>query len=253
VNTQLSNVDVPTPDGAADAYLVRPGERGRYPAVLLYMDAFGPRPRLAEMAERIAGEGYVVLVPNVFYRHGRAPLVDLEDLQRPENRSTMFDKLRPVMASLTPELAVRDAGGYLDYLAGLDCTDGGPVGITGYCMGGALALRTAAAHPDRVAAVASFHGGRLATDAPDSPHLLADRLTAELYFGHADHDHSMTPEQIRTLEQALDAAGVSYRSEVYPGAQHGFTMADTAAYDEAGTERHWTELLGLLDRRLAKA
>lgn len=252
----LSTVDVPTSDGTADAYLVQPDQHNRFdqsgplPAVLFYMDAFGPRPRLAEMAERIAAAGYVVLIPNVLYRHGRAPLVDLVDLMRPENRAHMFDQLGPMMASLTPELAMRDAGAYLDYLQASDLTDGGPVGITGYCLGGTLAFRTAGAYGDRVAVAASFHGGRLATDAPDSPHLLADQATAELYFGHADADHSMPAEAIELLETALDDAAVSYRSEVYAGAGHGFTMADTAAYDEAGTDRHWTELMALLGRGL---
>jgi carboxymethylenebutenolidase len=246
----LTTVDVPTADGAADAYLVQPEEQGSHPGVLLFMDAFGLRPRLADMAERIADHGYVVLVPNVVYRSGRAPLIDFEDLSRPENREKMFAALRPMMSALTTELFLRDAKSYLDYLTAQPGVAPGPVGATGYCMGGALAMRTAAAFGDRVGAAASFHGGRLATDDPDSPHLLAPQISAELYFGHADHDHSMPPEQVELLDRTLEEAGVRFRSEVYSGASHGFTMADTAAYDEAATERHWTELLALLDRRL---
>jgi carboxymethylenebutenolidase len=117
-------------------------------------------------------------------------------------------------------------------------------------MGARLALRTAGAYPERVAAIAGFHGGRLATDTPDSPHLVADRVTAEVYFGHADQDSSMPPEQIELLDKVLTEAGVRHRSEVYPGAHHGYTQADTAAYDAKATERHWTELLALLDRTL---
>jgi carboxymethylenebutenolidase len=249
----LTTVDVPTPDGVADAYLVQPEQPGRHPGVLLYMDAFGVRARLGDMAERIAAAGYVVLVPNVFYRSGRAPVVEVDDLSRPENREKMFAALRPIMSALTPELAVRDATAYLDFLGAQSSVAAGPVGTTGYCLGGALSLRTAAAFGDRVGAAASFHGGRLATDAPDSPHRLADRIDAELYLGHADHDHSMPPEQIELLDHSLEAAGVRYRSEVYAGASHGFTMADTAAYDEAATERHFTELLALLDRTLTPA
>jgi carboxymethylenebutenolidase len=243
-------VEAPTEDGLADALLCQPADGGTYPAVLLYMDAFGLRPRLREMAERIAAGGYLVLVPNVFYRHGRAPLVDLPDLTKPESRTKMMAAVGEFMRELTPERAMRDANAYLDFLSSHEVSDKGRVGLTGYCMGGALSLRTAGWFPDRVAAAASFHGGRLATDAPDSPHLLADRIEAELYFAHADHDQSMPREQIERLEQALDAADVRYRSELYSGAAHGFTMADTAAYNEAATDRHWSELFALLDRNL---
>lgn len=253
VHSQL--VDVQTGDGVADALLAQPDGGGAHPGVLFYMDAFGLRPRLEEMARQIAAAGYVVLVPNVFYRQGRAPLVDLSDLAdltNPDRRASVFATLGPMMAALTPASAMADAEAYLRFLEGLQSTSDGPVGITGYCMGGALALRTAAAYPARVAAVGSFHGGRLATDASDSPHLLADEIQAELYLGHADQDHSMPPDQIVRLESALDLAGVDYRSELYVGAGHGFTMADTAAYDAEATERHWSALLDLLSRRLTE-
>lgn len=252
MNVQSATIDVPTADGTADAILAAPAEGGPHPGVLLYMDAFGLRPRLQEMASRLAGEGYVVLVPNVFYRSGRAPVVELGDLGAAENRAGLFEKLGPLMQELTPERAVSDAEAYLAYLAGDDRVAQGPVGTAGYCMGGALALRTAAHAPDRVAAAASFHGGRLATDAPDSPHLLADRLEAEVYLAHADNDRSMPPEQQQRLSEALTTAGVRHRSELYDGATHGFTMADTAAYDEAATERHWDNLLDLLGRTLRR-
>jgi len=124
----------------------------------------------------------------------------------------------------------------------------GPVAVTGYCMGAALSLRTAGTYPDRVAAAAGFHGGRLATDTPDSPHLVAGRITAEVYFGHADRDHSLPGEQIERLERALTEAGVRHRCEVYPGAGHGYTQSDTAAYDKEADERHWAALLDLLAR-----
>ncbi|CAM5652126.1 Dienelactone hydrolase family protein OS=Streptomyces alboniger OX=132473 GN=CP975_29235 PE=4 SV=1 [Streptomyces alboniger] len=124
----------------------------------------------------------------------------------------------------------------------------GPVALTGYCLGARIALLTAGTYPERVAAAAGFHGGRLATDAPDSPHLVADNVTAELYFGHADQDPSLPVEQIERLEEALTAAGVRHTCEVYAGAHHGFTQADTASYDAAGDERHWTALLDLLKR-----
>lgn len=154
------------------------------------------------------------------------------------------------MQALTPELAMRDAGAYLDWLAASPLVTDGPVGTTGYCMGGVLGIRAAAAYPDRIGAAASFHAGRLVTDAEDSPHRLAGRSTAELYSGHADHDHLMSAGQIASLERALDAEGVSYRSELYEGAQHGYTQADTAAYNSVADQRHWHNLQELFGRRL---
>jgi carboxymethylenebutenolidase len=246
---RAQTVDVTTDEGAVDAFLAEPADDARHPAVLFYMDGFGLRQRLYDMAERIAAEGYVVLVPNVYYRHGRAPLIaDLSDLLKPENRERMLETIRPFAASLTVQATMRDAHAYLDFLAGYESVAPGPVGITGYCMGGALAVRTAGTFPDRVAAVASFHGGNLATEAPDSPHLLADRIQAEFYFGHADQDRSMSADRIAVLEEALDRAGVRHESEVYQGAAHGYTMSDTAAYSPAATDRHWAALFALLGR-----
>ncbi|MET7312263.1 dienelactone hydrolase family protein [Streptomyces sp. NPDC005134] len=245
-----TSVDIPTQDGVADAYLTHPDDSSPHPAVLIYMDAFGLRPHLKKMADRLARAGYTVLAPNVFYRHGRAPVVELPDVIDPVRRPEIFERIGPIMNSLTPDLAMRDADAYLRWLTACPLTTDGPVGITGYCMGARLALRTAGTYPERVAAVAGFHGGRLATDSPDSPHLLADRITAELYFGHADQDPSLPPEQINRLDEALTAAGVRHHSEIYPGAHHGFTQADTAAYDSTADKRHWTALLALLDRAL---
>jgi len=245
-----TSVDIPTQDGVADAYLAHPDDGAAHPAVLLYMDAFGLRPRLSEMADRLVAAGYTVLVPNVFYRHGRAPVVDLPDFIDDDARPGLFGQLVPLIQGLTPEAADRDADAYLSWLAACPQASGGPIGVTGYCMGARLALRVAGSHPDRVAAAAGFHGGRLATDTPDSPHLLADRITAELYFGHADQDPSLPPEQIERLEKALTEAGVRHRAEVYAGAGHGYTMADTTVFDPQATERHWTALLDLLGRNL---
>ncbi|WP_372406148.1 dienelactone hydrolase family protein [Streptomyces luteireticuli] len=245
-----SMVDIPTPDGTADAYLAHPGGPGPYPAVLLYMDAFGLRPHLKKMADRLASAGYAVLVPNLYHRHGRAPVVELPDFIGPEDRPEIFEKIGPVFLSLTPDLAMRDADAYLRWLADSPLTTGGPVGVTGYCMGAGLALRTAGTYPDRVAAAAGFHGAYLASAAPDSPHLLAGRVAAELYFGHADQDEALPPEQIDRLEEALTAAGVRHRCEVYTGAEHGFTQADTAAYNAEAAERHWVALLDLFGRTL---
>jgi carboxymethylenebutenolidase len=237
-------VDIRTADGVADAYLARPADDAKHPGVLFIMDAFGLRPRIYEMADRIAAEGYVVLAPNVFYRAGRTPVVEAADLSDPDARARFFGAVRPLMEALTPEAAASDGAAYLDFFDG-------PAAITGYCMGGRFGWRIAAAHPERVAALGSFHAGGLVTDAPESPHRSAGALRAEVYLGHADNDRSMTPENIRDVEAALSDAGVRYESVLYEGAAHGYTMADTAAYDEAASERHFAALFALLERSLA--
>jgi carboxymethylenebutenolidase len=237
-------VEISTPDGVAGAYLARPDDRP-HPGVLLIMDAYGLRPAIDQMADRIAADGYVVLAPNVFYRAGRLPLPDLSDS---EARASFFQSVRPVMDELVPERVASDGRAYLDCLA--DLAQPGPVAITGYCMGGRLGWRIAAAHPDRVAALAAFHPGGLVTDAPDSPHRSAGQLRAELYFGFADHDRSMTADQIATLERTLDKVGARYRAEVYEGASHGYAMADTPAFNYDARERHFRELHALLERTM---
>jgi carboxymethylenebutenolidase len=246
----IKTLQIPTPDGLADAFAAFPEDGGQHPGVLLYMDAIGLRPVLEELAGELAGHGYYVLVPNLFYRHGSAPVVEVPEFIGQDNRVEVFSRLMPMVHALTPELALRDAAAYLDFLTSRPEVGAGPVGVVGYCMGGALALRTAVAHPGLVAAVAGFHAGGLVTDAPDSPHRLAPELTAQVHFGLAEHD--LTPEGIAELDRALDAAGVDYTCEVYPGTLHGFTMADTAAFSAAGMQRHWERLLPLLGRTLGK-
>ena len=240
-------VDIKTADGVADAYLTRPEGDGEHPGVLFVIDAFGLRPRIEEMADRIAGQGYVVLAPNALYRAGRAPVLPMPDFTDPDNRAGFMQSIRPLIEQLTPEAASRDGEAYLDFLS---TTATGPVGITGYCMGARVGWRIAAAYPDRVNALGGFHGGGLVTDAPESPHRSADKLKAEVYFGHADQDANMNPEQVATLNDALEEAGVRYSAEVYEGALHGYTMSDTAVYNEAACERHFNELFALLDRTL---
>lgn len=238
-------IDIETPDGVADAYLTRPDDQP-HPGVLFAMDAFGLRPTIEEMADRIAADGYVVLAPNLFYRAGRAPVLPMPDLSDPDRRASFFQSLRPLMDELTPERLAADGAAYLDCLAANGAS--GPVAITGYCMGARVGWRIATAHPDRVGALGGFHAGGLVTDDPASPHRSAGELRAELYFGFADQDPSMNAEQIAELERTLDEVGARYRSEVYEGAQHGYTMADTAAYSEPSRERHFRELHGLLER-----
>ncbi|MEV7353557.1 dienelactone hydrolase family protein [Kitasatospora sp. NPDC091276] len=246
-----TTVDIPTADGTADAYLARPDDGRAHPGVILYMDAFGLRPQLKDMADRLARAGYAVLVPNAYYRNGRAPVVELPPLIDLEKDPAIFKQIGPLLATLTPEVTARDADAYLRWLAESPLVEDGPVGLTGYCRGAVLALRTAASHPDRIAAMAGFHGGSLATEAPDSPHLGASRITAEVYFGHADEDPSMPAEQIERLAGALAAAGVRHREEVYQGAPHGYTQADTTRYDAVADARHWEALLDLFKRTLS--
>ena len=241
-------VDIKTQDGVADAYLSRPDDSDRHPAVLFIMDAFGLRPQIEQMVDRIAARGFTVLAPNVFYRAGRTPLFEMPDLSDPAGRQVFADVVMPLIHGLTPELIVRDGAAYLDFL---EDVAQGPVAITGYCMGGRVGWYIAAAYPDRVAALGAFHTGGLVTEEPNSPHLSAGKLAAEIYLGHADNDQNMTPEHVQTIEEALSSAGVLYRSELYEGALHGYTMADTPVYDEAAAERHFTELLALLDRTIA--
>jgi carboxymethylenebutenolidase len=216
--------------------------------VLLIVDAYGLRPTIEEMADKIAADGYLVLAPNVFYRAGQAPVLSMPDLTDPEQRAAFWQSLRPLIGQLTPERIAADGDAYLNFLA--ERAAPGPVAITGYCMGARVGWRIAAANPERVAALAGFHAGGMATDAPDSPHLAAGEVKAELYFGFADQDQSMTAEQIATFERALQQAGARHRLEVYDGAQHGYTMADTPAYNEAARERHFRELRALLEQTL---
>jgi carboxymethylenebutenolidase len=244
-----SMIDVPTPDGVADCYVTRPDGGGGHPGVLLMMDAIGLRPRIEEMADRIAAEGYVVLAPNVFYRAGRAPLWETPDLHDPESRGIFFRSLGPLMGALTPAAVAADGDAYLGKLGDVTA---GRVGITGYCFGGWMGWTIAAAYPDRVSALGGFHTGRMVTDQEDSAHLLAPRIRAEVYWGHADQDQSMTPENIATLDQAMDNAGVRHTTEVYEGAQHGYTMSDMGAYNQAAAERHFTALFALLRRALPR-
>ncbi|MEU7178664.1 MULTISPECIES: dienelactone hydrolase family protein [Streptomyces] len=242
-------LQIPTADGQADAFAVFPDGGERHPGVLLYPDALGIRPVLKEMARQLAEHGYYVLVPNIFYRHGPAPVVELPEYIGEEARPTVIAQLMPMIQAHTAERALRDADAYLTFLTAQPEVSAGPVATIGYCMGAVSAMRTATAHPDKVAAVAGFHPGPLVTDAPDSPHHRVPELTAQVHLGLAEGD--MSPEALTELNQALDTAGVGYTTEIYPGTVHGFTMSDTEAFNPAALQHHWDCLLPLLDRTLA--
>lgn len=246
-------IEVPAAEGAAEAWLALPDGGSPRPGVLLFMDAIGLRPRIHEMADRIASWGYVVLAPNVFYRQGTAARTSpAGPLTTDEARSAFLAEAMPRIRALTPARALADIAAYLEALTARPEALT-PVGVVGYCMGARLAVRAACAHPGTVAACGGFHGGGLATESPDSPHLGLVGATARFAFGHADQDASMDAEAVARLGRALSAAGLEAVNETYPGARHGYTMADSAVYDEAACERHFATLRTLLDTTLTPA
>ncbi|MEV5610601.1 dienelactone hydrolase family protein [Streptomyces sp. NPDC052225] len=245
--TNLSNLRIPTPDGTADAFAAFPDDGARHPGVLLYGDAFGDRPVLRSMAAELAGHGYYVLVPDFLYRHGPAPLLDLPEFIDEKARHTALEKLMPLLHGHSGERILRDADAFLDFLTEQPEAADGPVGVLGYCFGGLLAVRTAAARPGQVAALAGFHCP-VVPDASESLHDLLSWISAEVYLGHAASD--LTPEALDELNGALDGAGLRHLSEIHPDTVHGFTMADTDAFSADGLRRHWERLVPLLDRNL---
>ncbi|KMO94027.1 dienelactone hydrolase family protein [Streptomyces roseus] len=244
-----TTLQIATADGQADSFAAFPDDGEQHPGVLLYMDAIGLRPELEQKAVELAGHGYYVLVPNLYYRHGPAPVTEVPGHITTELRPAVFAELMPLIRAHTTERALSDADAYLRFLTTRPEVSAGPVGVVGYCMGAVLAVRTASAHPAQVAAAAGFHPGPLVTEAPDSPHRLLAGLGAEVHLGLAEND--LSPEGIGELGRALDAAGVVHAVEIYPGTVHGFTMSDTDAFDPAAAQRHWDRLLPLFDRALA--
>jgi carboxymethylenebutenolidase len=241
-----TRLDVTTADGVMDVTLHEP-EAGPAPVVIFFSDAGGVRPVMQEMAARLASAGYLVAVPNLYYRAGPYEPFDIATLfSVPGERKRMGD-----IIALAGQYGLdRDTGALLDALAGHPGRRGELVGCVGYCMGGYWSFRTAGAHPGRIAAAASFHGGHLATDDPASAHRQADRIRARLYFGVADADPSCSPESQAQLVTALSQAGVGYQLELYPGARHGFTVPDNPSYNEAAAERHWTRVTTLFAETL---
>jgi len=241
------DVSIPTPDGSCDASLHTPDGAGPWPAVIMFPDAGGVRPTFHDMAQQLADLGYAVLLPNVYYRVG-----DFE----PFDMLTVFgdqaerDRLMALVGSLDKASAARDTGAMLDFLAAQPEVADTKVGTTGYCMGGGLSLTAAGHFPDRVAAAASFHGGRIATDAPDSPHLLAGSMTARVYVAGAENDSSFDDDQRERLSTALTEAGVDHTLVTYSAA-HGFAVPDNPTYDEAAAARHWEALAELYSSVLA--
>lgn len=235
------DVSVPTPDGICPAVLFTPPGEGPWPAVIMFTDAGGVRPAFHGMAQRLADLGYVAFLPEPYYRHGPYEPFDMATaFGDPAER----DRLMGMVRSVTGAMVASDAGAYLDFLAAQPQVAGTKVGTTGYCMGGRMSLTTAGHHPERVAAAASFHGGQLASDAPDSPHLVAGRIAGTVYVAAAADDPSFPREQEARLEAVLTDGGVDHTIETYPAA-HGFAVPDNPTYDADAAERHWAALTEL--------
>jgi len=249
------NVEIKTPDGTCDAAFIHPAS-GAHPAVIIWPDAFGLRPSMRDMAKRLAEAGYSVLVPNPFYRVAKAPV--FEDASKVDFQKER-PKLTPLMGSIQADGTVeRDAPALVAWLdMQKEVERNKKIGTQGYCMGGGLVVRTAAAVPNRIGAGASFHGGGLVTDRPNSPHLLAPKIKARMYFGIATNDDMQQPDAKTKLREAFDAAKVPAEIEVYSMAQHGWCVPDMPAgangpiYNKADAERAWGELLALYKSALA--
>ena len=251
-----TDVEIKTPDGTCDAAFIHP-KTGSHPGVLIWPDAFGLRPSMRDIARRIAAEGYSVLVPNPLYRVAKAPFSDASSFsfQNPADRA----KLQPLMASVNATgNAEKDAVAYVAFLdAQKEVNKAKKIGTQGYCMGGPLVVKTAAALPDRIGAGASFHGGGLVTDKPDSPHLLAPKIKAHMYIAVASNDDARQPDAKDKLKEAFAAAKVFAEIEVYSGALHGWCVPDmplqngAPIYNKAAAEQAWGKLVALYKAALA--
>jgi carboxymethylenebutenolidase len=231
-------------DSDCPAYVMSPGGNGPWPAVIFYGDAGGIRPAMVAMARRLADAGFVVLLPDLYYRYGAyGPFVPSEVFA-----GDVGAILGPLMATTGTDKAAQDTGAFLAYLDTRKDVAGSKVGAVGFCMGGGMAIAAAATYPSRLAAVASFHGGNLATDAATSPHLLAPKLVAEVYIASADNDGSYPASMAARLEESLTKAGVQYRAETYFGASHGWMVPDFPAHDRQAADRGWKAMLALFDR-----
>ncbi len=241
-------VSLHTADGTFTTYVLTPEGEGPWPAVLYYMDAFAIRPAVFEMAQHLIDAGYLVLLPDLFYRHGPYETLVPKDIFA---RNAFGTDVAPLMASTDNHKAGdTDTAALLAYLDTRGDVKGEKVGTVGFCMGGGMAISAAAFFPDRVAAAVSFHGGNLATDQAVSPHLLAPRIKGEVLVLGADNDHSYPPEMAEKLDTALTEAGVRHTCKIYEGAGHGWTKPDFPIYDAEATARGWAEALALFDRDL---
>jgi carboxymethylenebutenolidase len=241
-----TEVSIAAADGNAAAWLFKPAGKGPWPGAVMFIDALGVRPAMMEMAERLAGAGYVVLLPNLFYRSGPIEVFSMGDFANEERRGKLF----ACIGAASLAAVRRDSESYLKFLADRPEV-AGPIGCFGYCFGGTRAVTALGAYPDRVTAAAAFHSAQLATDAPDSPHLLAEQMKGRrVYVGIAGIDQLVSPEEEGRLATALRKAEVDHIIENYPGVRHGFTVSDTPVYDRPAAERAWDRLLRLFQETL---
>ena len=241
------NVLVTTKYGKCPSFAACPDAPGSFPGIILYMDAPGYREELCNMARRIATVGYYVILPNLYYRQGRGVTLGRDCTTE---GSAEFKRMFELMGTLSNQLMVDDTATLLKFLDGQPAARKARIGALGYCMSGPFAVTAAAHFPDRIAAAASYHGVFLATDKPDSPHLLVDRIQGEVYLAFGEKDHLTPPAQIDTVRAALDKTDVKFEIEVYPGAGHGFVFPDRANYIKPAAERHWETLFELFGRTL---
>ncbi|HEY4368846.1 MAG TPA: dienelactone hydrolase family protein [Steroidobacteraceae bacterium] len=245
----MNKIEINTRDGVCPSYVFRPTTGGPWPAVLVFMDGIGIRPAMLEIGERLATYGYYVLLPDLFYRSGPyAPMDPHVVFSDPDKRKILMEKY---FALATQANVMADTQAFLDHLAAQPEVQPGAIGNVGYCMGGLMALTAAGTYPERIAATASYHGGRLATDAPESPHRLAPKMKSRVYIGGAIEDASFPDDMKERLEQALSGAGVDHQIETYP-AKHGWVFRDTPVYDAAAAERHWQTMLALFEATLPR-
>ena len=247
-DTAESEVEIKTPDGTCDAYLVHP-VKGKYPAVLIWPDIFGLRPAFRQMGKRLAESGYTVLVINPFYRTQKAPTApEHPDFNDPATRQGLMS----LAGTLSPATALTDASAFVAYLDGQPSVDKKrKMGTTGYCMGGPFVFRTAAAAPDRVGAGATFHGGGLATDKPESPHLLIPKMKAHFLIAIAENDDQREPEVKNILRDSFAKAHLPAEIEVYAGTKHGWCPPDSAVYNAEQAEKAWGRMMVLFKTALA--
>jgi carboxymethylenebutenolidase len=238
-------LEIPLEDGV-EALFYKPDDVGVFPGVVFLTDVWGVRPANIAMAKRLAEQGFAVLLPNVFWRWSR----NRPDGFEVEDHDEKMKRLHELFAALTADDQEQDGGAYVDFLLQQSGVKQDQVGVAGYCFTGQMALRTAAARPDQVAAAASFHGGFLVTDKPDSPHKILPRIKARLYFGHAVEDQSATPEQVGTLEAALRDWRGAFQSETYEGAKHGWTVPGREVYNELQAQRAFDREVELFDAAL---
>ncbi len=222
-------IEIQLSEGISTGFLYHPASNAHSPGVLFLTDIFGIRQSMRDMARRLSGKGYTVLMPNVFHRAGSPPMFNFPFVMGEERTTKRMVELR---AALTPENVKSDAPAYVDFLLNRQLVRDGVIGVVGHCFTGAVAMRIGAARADKVAAVASFHGGQLYTADPSSPHLRLPQIAARLYFGHAVEDKGMPPEAIEKLEVALKAWGGKFESEIYAGAHHGWTVPDSDVYNQ---------------------